>query len=92
VAVWDLATGERLRTLAGHQRKVTSVAVSPDGRHVVSGSGDGTVAVWDLHTGEPLARLALDGPVPCLTWHPENSLVVAGDQGGNLYSLEYREP
>ena len=38
----------------GHQGGVSSVAVSPDGRHIVSGSDDKTVAVWDLETGARL--------------------------------------
>ena len=40
-----------VRILTGHQDAVTAVAVSPDGRHVVTGSSDQTVAVWDLATG-----------------------------------------
>ena len=51
VAVWDLQTGARLHDSTGHQGWVSSVAVSPDGRHIVSGSSDRTVAVWDLETG-----------------------------------------
>jgi WD40 repeat protein len=49
--VWDLATGRLLRTLTGHEGVVTSVAVTPNGRQVVSGFGDGIVRVWDLATG-----------------------------------------
>jgi WD40 repeat protein len=71
---------------------VKSVAVSPDGRTAVSGSDDRTVAVWDFQTGQLLARLALDGPVRCLTWHPDAPFLVAGDLGGNLYGLEYQGP
>jgi WD40 repeat protein len=92
VAVWDLDTGEFVRTLAGHQGAVTSVAVSTDGRLAVSASYDDTVAVWDLDTGELLARIALDGQVLCLSSHPDDPFLVAGDRGGNLYGLEYHEP
>jgi WD40 repeat protein len=35
-------------TLDGHTGEVTSVAISRDGRRVVSGSRDGTVKVWDV--------------------------------------------
>ena len=80
-----------LRVLTGHQDQVNSVALSGDGRYIVSGSDDGTVAVWDLQTGARLATLALDGAIECLTWHPADRVLVAGDVIGNLYCLEYRQ-
>ena len=46
-----------LRVLNGHKGVVTSVALSGDGRYIVSGSDDGTVAVWDLQTGARLHQL-----------------------------------
>ncbi|KAJ6538178.1 quinon protein alcohol dehydrogenase-like superfamily, partial [Mycena vulgaris] len=42
-----LATDAVLR---GHLDSVTSVAYSPDGTHIVSGSNDNTVRVWDAET------------------------------------------
>ena len=37
--------------LQGHTESVRSVAFSPDGRHIVSGSDDSTIRVWDAQTG-----------------------------------------
>jgi eukaryotic-like serine/threonine-protein kinase len=39
------------RPAGGHWRPVSSVALSPDGQRLVSGSGDRTVRVWDADTG-----------------------------------------
>nr|MDO8087247.1 WD40 repeat domain-containing protein [Candidatus Sigynarchaeum springense] len=36
------------KTLRGHAGKVYSVAVTPDGRYLVSGSFDHTIKVWQL--------------------------------------------
>ena len=33
--------------LAGHFERIDSVAWSPDGQHIVSGAGDGTLILWD---------------------------------------------
>jgi WD40 repeat protein len=40
-----------LLTISGHNRGVGSAAYSPDGRQIVSTSGDGTVKVWDAESG-----------------------------------------
>ena len=40
-----------MRTLTGHSRGVFSVAFSPDGTRVVSGSADKLVKIWDTATG-----------------------------------------
>ena len=41
----------RVPTLRGHTNSVTSVAISADGKRIVSGSWDKTVKVWDARRG-----------------------------------------
>ena len=48
VKVWEVESGRRLLTLAGHQGAVTNLAFSPDGRALASGSLTGVVKVWDV--------------------------------------------
>jgi WD40 repeat protein len=48
VRVWERATGKEVQKLTGHYGGVLSVAVTPDGRYIVSGSGDQTVRVWSI--------------------------------------------
>ena len=56
--LWDLQTGELLRTLVGHEGMVFAAAMSPDGRQALSGSHDRTVRLWDLRTGQLLRTFA----------------------------------
>ena len=61
--LWDLATGETLRTLEGHTDWVTAVAVLADGSRALSGSDDNTLRLWDLATGECLAEFTADAAI-----------------------------
>lgn len=44
----------RFSVIAGHSEAVLSVAFSPDGKQLASGSGDTTVRLWDLNTQTPM--------------------------------------
>jgi COMPASS component SWD3 len=46
-----------VRTLRGHTSSVLSVAFSPDGRLLASGSDDQTVKLWDVETGQEVRTL-----------------------------------
>ncbi len=51
VRIWDAATGALIETLGqGHRKSVKAVAVSSDGKLILSGSYDGTAIVW--HRGQ----------------------------------------
>ena len=68
---YDPNTGEKLRDFIGHTGVVWRVAVSPDSRHLVSGSSDQTVRLWEIESGKLLLTIfhATDGE--WVAWIPE---------------------
>ncbi|KAL5318069.1 hypothetical protein ACEPPN_015173 [Leptodophora sp. 'Broadleaf-Isolate-01'] len=69
-----------LQTLEGHTNWVSSVAFSPDGKQIVSGSGDKTVRRWDAATGQQLLP-ALEGhtrQVTSVAFSPDGKQIVSG--------------
>ena len=79
VRLWDLDTGECVRTIRAHDRYVYAVAFSPDGSRLVSGSGDHTLRVWDPATGARLGEGRVDDPeaVACLSFHPDGGVLAS---------------
>ena len=73
---WPLA----LQQLKGHDDHVVSVAFSPDGSKIVSGSFDKTIRVWDASTGvEMLPPLrGHDDSVQSVALSPDGSKIVSG--------------
>ena len=54
---WDVKSGKEVRQLAGHTDWVNTLAFSPDGKTLVSGSDDKTVRCWDPDTGQEKQQL-----------------------------------
>ncbi|XP_011500808.1 PREDICTED: notchless protein homolog 1 [Ceratosolen solmsi marchali] len=72
-------------TLEGHREAVVSVAFSPNGEVLASGSGDTTVRLWDIHTQTP--KLVCEGHrhwVLCLAWSPCGTKVASACKNGRI--------
>src|SRR5262249_23490872 len=54
IRLWNIESGTELEQLAGHRGAVISLAFSPDGLRLVSGSRDTTALVWDLRKFVPV--------------------------------------
>ncbi len=85
ILLWELASGQQVATLQGHEEGSRGLAFSPDGRLLASGSGnnftsnDATVRVWDIATGRELRRLEGHmSAVDAVAFTPDGRSVVSG--------------
>jgi len=84
---WDLATGEASSPLlGGHEQGINGVALSSDGRTLVSGDGDGKILSWDLETGLPngapiMTEFGLGG----MALSPDGNVLATYSEGPQIF-------
>jgi len=85
--LWDVETGQCLRTMPGPGKFVGPVAFGPDGRRIFSWNPDETIQIWDAETGKCLRTVELEGsPVRFRTkaFSPDRRLLLTGSEAGKL--------
>ena len=68
--IWDVITGQQRFVLRGHTDWITCLALSSDGKMIITGSLDKTARIWDVATSQQ--RFVLDGHMDAIWCYPKN--------------------
>jgi WD40 repeat protein len=79
VRIYDAASGQLVRSLAGHSNGVQALAFSPDSALLASGSSDKTIKLWNVSDGRLIRTLGgHTDTVSALAFYPEGGEIVSG--------------
>ena len=88
----DLSRGEVVRTLTGHRSYVEGLALSPNGKTLLSWSSDRTAHVWDVtkeaaegEDVEPIKVIEEEMAIYCVAYSPDGTKFCVGGEGGFLH-------
>jgi len=87
IMLWDLTTrNEKVPIRAGDKcHDIHSVAFSPDGKHLASGSCDGKVQLWDTSTGKLRTTLRYHyKEIRAVVFSPNGKILAAGGESGQI--------
>ncbi len=87
VRIWDVATGAQTLSISAPGARA-AMAVSRDGRSVLTGGGEGTVmaALWDAQSGQPIRQfVGQTANVTAVAFSPDDQMVFCGDSVGRCW-------
>jgi WD40 repeat protein len=77
--------GQLLLTFTGHSEGVRTIAYSPDGKRIISGSGDKTIKIWDAETGLLIRTISGHGyRIMSAAYSPDGRRIVSSDPMGTV--------
>lgn len=79
VTVWDTGTGKILKLRDNHAGNIVSVAITPDGKTIVTASEDRTAKLWSAVSGKELATFkGHSGEVWSVAFSPDGKTIATG--------------
>ena len=85
VHLWNVQTGQLLDRLAGHEGPISTLAFSPDGVTLASGSWDRTIRLWSIFSRTPASEpLQLTSDLLCVAIRPDSAQLAASSLDGQL--------
>ncbi|KIJ12110.1 hypothetical protein PAXINDRAFT_27714, partial [Paxillus involutus ATCC 200175] len=93
VRIWDVEKGKQEGTSMVHESWIYCIAVTRDGKRILSGGEKGKISVWDAETHESIQEWASYSgfSICCIALSPDDRCAASGDSDGKIMIREMKE-
>lgn len=92
VRLWSVADGSCMRVLSRHRESVYSVAFSPSGDFLSSGSLAGQLYIWNVSNGAHIKSFKGNGDIFEVAWNTEETRVAACFSSNVVSVIDFKRP
>ena len=92
VRLWNIDDGSCMRILSRHRDSVYSVAFSPSGDFLASGSLAGQLYIWNVQEGKQIKSFKGKGDIFEVAWNKEESRVAACFSSNAVSVIDFVRP
>jgi WD40 repeat protein len=78
IKLWELPSCKPVRSLAGHEKPVTTLQFTTNSARLCSGSTDKSLRIWNVADGSLLASTNTPAEVNAVTWLADDSQLISG--------------
>ena len=91
IVLWRVADNKMLRSFGGHTGTINSIAISPNGDILASGSEDKTMRLWRIEDGKLIATLKHEEKVPSVAFTPDGNTIASCSWEAGIGCIRFRE-
>lgn len=92
VMLWNITDGSRYRIFDRHRDSVYSVAFSPSGDYLASGSLAGQMYIWDIEAGRQIKSYKGTGDIFEVAWNKEETRVAGCFSSNVVAVVDFKKP
>ncbi len=70
---------------SSHTRSIDSIAISPDGQILASGSHDNTIKLWNIASGKELININTKHSIYAIAYSPDGLTIASGDSKNHIH-------
>jgi len=86
IKIWNTENYNELFTINGHKNTIWTVAFSPDGKYLATGSNDTTIRIWDLTSRKEVFCIDDNlGSISKIEYSPDGRCLVVAAHDGSIY-------